>query len=130
MISDPALVQRVYAERILREDPLPSIDRRVLYMGLVLVLEEEGHAEEYNLHARVAGQFALRRYVQFRQQLLWGPWDRVVSRRTDTHAHKLWNLRAERAAWGDYYYYYDYPYAVHGPTCDHGTTISGTQRRR
>lgn len=81
MPIDHAAVHRAWVERMLREDPLPSIDRRLLYMGLILKLEERTYHPEFDIHEAYSGQFALKPYVQFRVQLLWGPHAQVVRRR-------------------------------------------------
>lgn len=73
MPIDHAAVHRAWVERMLREDPLPSIDRRCMYMGLILKLEERTYHPEFDIHEAYSGQFALKPYVQFRVQLLWRP---------------------------------------------------------
>ena len=87
-IIDPVAVHRVWAERILREDPLPSIEMRLWYMGI-------------NIPGRPGWEGPLNPFGDFARLLLYGPWDQVVRRREEAKRERIQLMSWLQFFWPD-----------------------------
>jgi hypothetical protein len=86
MPIDHEAVHRVWAERILREDPLPPIEERLCWMGVLPVVDLYGDGY-YDVDPALEAVYHQASW--FAQALLQGHRDRVVRRREAARARRM-----------------------------------------
>jgi hypothetical protein len=81
MPLDPQIVRDLDADRI-REEPLPPLLDRLVYMGISLAPGQAVYSVKFPKVIQES-------YIDFRRRLLWRPWNTVLIRKDEAHRTKL-----------------------------------------